>query len=98
MWRLYLATSQDVIKPNGCHIADEADDTYATVIKNQCNSKHAQDWKEFCKSSSRPKGANKHNNWQSNGGHCLMTYCCFVESNTSSHDSYCSHQDNNQHS
>eukprot|EP00957_Ditylum_brightwellii_P032811 2487457-Ditylum_brightwellii.AAC.1 len=71
MWRLYLATIQNAIKPsmflrrrrlkmtlkflsvfNGCHTDDEADVTYDVVIKNQLDSKCAQDWKESSMSSS----------------------------------------------
>eukprot|EP00957_Ditylum_brightwellii_P130139 9926917-Ditylum_brightwellii.AAC.1 len=69
-----------------------------TIIKNQYEFKRAQDWKEAGDSNSRPKGANKHNIQQSNGSHHSMTYCCYGKSNTSGCDSYCSHQDNSQHS
>eukprot|EP00957_Ditylum_brightwellii_P026974 2039316-Ditylum_brightwellii.AAC.1 len=78
--------------------ADEADDTYAVVMKNQHDSKHAQDQKESNKSSSHCKDTDKISNWQSNKGCHSMTYHHFVKSNISGCDSYHTHQDNNQHS
>eukprot|EP00957_Ditylum_brightwellii_P029754 2250241-Ditylum_brightwellii.AAC.1 len=72
MWKLSLVTIQNASKPT-----DEADDTYAAVIKNQCDSKCAWDQKEASDSNSCPKGDNKHNNWQLSGSHHSMTYRCF---------------------
>eukprot|EP00957_Ditylum_brightwellii_P172554 13136428-Ditylum_brightwellii.AAC.1 len=81
----------------GCHTADEADGTYAAVIKNQHDSKCACDRKKSGKQSNCAKGANKHSSRSSNGNHCATTHCRPGRSNASGHDGYCPRQDDNQH-
>eukprot|EP00957_Ditylum_brightwellii_P036818 2788413-Ditylum_brightwellii.AAC.1 len=78
-------------------MADEADCTYAEVIKNQRDSKRAHNRKESGKQSNCAKGANKHCSWSSNGNHHAMTYCYPGRSITSGCDGYRPRQDDNQH-
>eukprot|EP00957_Ditylum_brightwellii_P177991 13557699-Ditylum_brightwellii.AAC.1 len=78
-------------------MADEADGTYAAVIKNQRDSKCARDRKESGNQHNCTKGPNKHSSLLSNGNHRATTYRHPDRSNISGRDGYCPHQDDNQH-